>query len=172
MAVEVGEFKAALGRFAAGVTVVTARGGSDVSADIVDHAITVSAFSSVSLSPPLILVCIKKTSRAHDVIASAGGFGVNILAADQVSVSNRFAGWWPEGKDKWEDLQISRGSHSGSALIGGALARLDCALHSTADGGDHTVFFGRVEQVEIEDEAGGPPLLYFFGGYRSVGERL
>lgn len=161
-------FKSALARFASGVTVVTVAGPEG------DHGMTASAFTSLSLSPPLVLVCIKRGNVAHGLIEARGAFAINVLAADQVSVSNRFAGWWEAGRSKWDDLSIERGPYSGAALIGGALATLDCALHERLDGGDHSIFVGRVEGAWVS--AGEPkalsPLLYFSGGYRSIGDSL
>jgi flavin reductase (DIM6/NTAB) family NADH-FMN oxidoreductase RutF len=159
------EFKAALARFASGVTVVT------LSDDDGDHGMTASAFTSVSLDPPLVLVCVTKGNATHQRLQGAGGFAVNILSADQVTVSNRFAGWWDEGKSKWDDLTLTRGSVSGAPLIGGALAQLDCSTWSTADGGDHTIFIGQVEGATVSPSAPDAlaPLLYFAGGYRTIG---
>ncbi len=134
---------------------------------------TASAFCSLSLDPPQILVCVKKTGHTHALLTEAEGFGVNILGEDQVSVSNRFAGWWEEGKSKWADLEITRGEHSGAALIGGALAWLDCTKHAAVDGGDHTIFIGRVKAASSFGDPGSlRPLMYFDKGYRGVGETL
>lgn len=170
MSVEASDFKAALARFPSGVTVITVV-DTDAPPGEQDHGMTASAFCSLSLDPPLILVCVKKGNATHDKLTRAGGFGVNILAADQVSVSNRFAGWWKEGVSKWADLDLSRGAESGAPLIGGALARLDCQKFKALDGGDHTIFIGEVHGAEVSaaDGADPEPLLYFFGGYRTIG---
>jgi flavin reductase (DIM6/NTAB) family NADH-FMN oxidoreductase RutF len=161
-------FKAALGRFASGVTVVTVRGADG------DHGMTASAFTSLSLDPPLVLVCVKKGNFTHGLLAEADGFAINILAEDQVSVSNRFAGWgFPPEQDKWEDLSITRASASGAALIGGCLGNLDCTKWSSMDGGDHTIFVGQVENVVVEgDRDDLKALLYFAGKYRGVGTNI
>ncbi len=168
MGVDAATFKASLGRFASGVTVVTVR-DSDGS----DHGMTASAFTSLSLEPPLILVCVKKGNATHRRLSAAGGFAVNVLAESQVSVSDRFAGWWPEGQSKWADLTVDRAPVSRAAWIGGALANLDCTRHAMHDGGDHTIFVGQVQHARLVDvPAGGPrPLLYFHGAYRSVGPK-
>ena len=167
MAADPNDFKAALGRFASGVTVVTL-GGAD------DHGMTASEFCSLSLDPPLVLVCVKNGNATHGKLMEATGFGINILGADQKDLSNRFAGWgFPEGKDKWADLEVSRGTVSGAPLIDGALAHLDCSLYGTRDGGDHTIFIGLVEHaVGFGERDALEPLLYFAGGYRGVGEPL
>ena len=167
MAVDAQDFKAALGRFCSGVTVITVAGPEG------DHGMTASAFSSLSLDPPLILVCVRKGSHTHELLTAGSGFGVNILGKDQVSVSNRFAGWWEEGKSKWDDLEITRAQVSGAALIGGALAWLDCSKHAELDGGDHTIFVGEVQNAQSFGERDSlEPLLYFAGKYRSTGEPL
>jgi len=161
-------FKAGLGRFASGVTVVTVAGEAG------DHGMTASAFCSLSIDPPLVLVCVKKGNTTHGLLEKADGFAINILAEDQVSVSNRFAGWgFPPDQDKWADLTITRGAASGAALIGGALAQLDCTKWAAQDGGDHTIYIGQVENVVAEGERDTlAPLLYCAGKYRGVGEAL
>ena len=167
MAADPDDFKAALGRFASGVTVVTLGGAED-------HGMTASAFCSLSLDPPLVLVCVKTGNTTHGKLIASKGFGVNILGRDQVHLSNRFAGWGAApDQDKWADLDIQRGTVSGAPLITGALAHLDCSLYGTQDGGDHTIFIGRVENAEgFGDRDSLEPLLYFAGGYRGVGESL
>jgi flavin reductase (DIM6/NTAB) family NADH-FMN oxidoreductase RutF len=166
MPVDPNLFKAALGRFPAGVTVITMRDGEQ------DHGMTASAFCSLSLDPPQVLVCVKKTGHTHDLLSGAKGFGVNLLSADQISVSNRFAGWWDEGTSKWADLSISRGEVSGAALIGGAMAWLDCTKQAELDGGDHTIFVGRVEGAEVPGEDADLEPLVYFKGYRGVTDKL
>jgi flavin reductase (DIM6/NTAB) family NADH-FMN oxidoreductase RutF len=168
MAADAQSFKAGLGRFASGVTVVTVAGEAG------DHGMTASAFTSLSLEPPLVLVCVKKGNTTHGLLETADSFAINILAHDQVSVSNRFAGWgFPPDQDKWADLSITRGAVSGAPLIGGALAQLDCTKWAAQDGGDHTIFVGQVESVVADgDRAALQPLLYFAGKYRGVGEPL
>lgn len=164
-------FRDVLGRFAAGVTVITAR-----APDGVDHGMTATAFSSLSLEPPLVLVCVSKRSRAHDFIAESGSFAVNMLAAQQGALSDRFAhriktadGYapWPDDRDKFDDLQLSR-TVAGDAVLQGVLGYLACSLHKAVDGGDHTIYIGRVEQLEVcAPEA--EPLVFFRGRYRALG---
>lgn len=167
MAVDADTFKACLGRFASGVTVVTVAGEDG------DHGMTASAFSSVSLDPPLVLVCVGNGKETHAAVTAAGAFAVNILSDRQVSVSNRFAGWWPQGGSKWADLAIDRAPSSGAAWIGGALANLDCSLHAAHEAGDHTIFIGRIEHARLVDPPaeGLAPLLYFSGSYRTAGAK-
>lgn len=165
MPVSADDFKAALGRFCSGVTVVTT-----VDGDGGDQAMTASAFTSLSLDPPLILVCVKKGGAMHGHLSAGAGFAVNVLGSDQETVSNRFAGWWKEGVSRWADLTIERAPVSGSAWIGGSLAQLDCTLHSALDGGDHTIFVGRVDAAQVDGTARDElaPLLYFAGRYRRL----
>ncbi len=167
MPVEANDFKAALGRFPSGVTVVTLNHEGQ------DHGMTASAFSSLSLDPPLVLVCVKKVNATHGLLEAAGSFGISFLSQDQVERSNRFAGMFPKDQDKFADLAFTRGEHSGAALLHGAMAGLDCSLHSVLDGGDHSIFVGQVEGTRVEgDKDDLAPLLYFAGGYRGAGEKL
>jgi flavin reductase (DIM6/NTAB) family NADH-FMN oxidoreductase RutF len=164
MAVTAPDFKAALGRFPSGVTVVTVRD------DDGDHGMTASAFSSLSLDPPLILVCVGKKGRMHALLEQVDHFAINLLDRGQESVSNRFAGWWEEGKSKWADLTVSRAPVSGAAWIGEGLANLDCTIHARLDGGDHTILVGRVEASKVDDRSREDlePLIYFAGQYRCL----
>lgn len=168
MPVDAGEFRNALARFASGVTVVTAR-----TPDGGDRGMTASAFCSLSLDPPLILVCVRKGNAMDGVLQGAAGFAVNLLGQDQVDLSNRFAGYGAQPADRVDDLQPAAGPYSGAAWLPGAIARLDCALHQVLDGGDHHIYLGRVEAVDApgarEDQR---PLLYFAGAYRAAGEKL
>lgn len=165
MPIEPSDFKALMSRFASGVTALTVLDDEGH-----DHAMTASAFCSVSAEPPLVLVCVSKRAASHDVLLRRGAFAINLLDEAQESVSNRFAGWWEAGRSKWADLDLQRGPHSGAAWIGGALAQLDCALHAAHDGGDHTIFVGRVEAGRlspVEREAL-RPMIYFSGRYRQL----
>ena len=168
--IEPKDFKQALGRFASGVTVVTVRGE-----DGTDHGMTASAFSSVSLDPPLILVCIKNGNHTYELVEAAGSFAVNILAREQEALSNRFAGgivgadgqWtpWPEDRDKFADLGIQRAETSGAALLDGAIAQLDCSLEAIQPGGDHGIFVGRIHGIRYADADASAPLIYCRGRY-------
>ncbi|MAO82959.1 MAG: hypothetical protein CMH50_03620 [Myxococcales bacterium] len=162
-------FKQAVGAFPSGVTVITVR-----TAKGEDHGMTASAFTSLSLEPPLILVCVQKKNTSYDLLRDAGAFAVNILAANQEEQSNRFADrlcdrngeWqvWPEDRDKFADLQFRRGLQSGgAALIHGSVAHLECRLHSLLPGGDHGIFIGQVETCHWNGRE--DPLLYVNGQY-------
>ncbi len=167
MAVTPEEFKGALRRWASGVTVITARVGE------VDIGMTASSFSSLSLAPPQVLVCVAKTAGIHGALGGAGGFGVTVLAEDQMELSNRFAGRFPAGQDRFADLALTRGPFSGAALLPGGLVTLDCRVVHAFDGGDHTIFVGEVEHVApSETLEAHQALLYLAGRYRKVGDAI
>ena len=156
MPVNPDEFRAALSRFPSGITVVTSIDSSGV-----PHGITVSAFCSVSLEPPLILVCIERTTGSHRALVETGVFVVNFLAAGQDEISETFS---LTQIDKFDGVRIRRGI-GGVPVLDDALVALECKLFSSFDGGDHTIFVGEVEDVTIRDSA---PLVYFHGGYRDL----
>ncbi|MDO4263868.1 MAG: flavin reductase family protein [Deinococcus sp.] len=150
------EFRSTLGRFASGVTVITARGP-----DGAVHGMTASAFVSVSLNPPLILVSVDKRARMHEVLLSESTqqFGVNILAHDQTHLSNHFAGRpGPEEAVPWRE-------QAGFPVLGGTVACMVCRKYQVLDGGDHTLFLGLITCTEHSDKE---PLLYFKGRYRTL----
>jgi flavin reductase (DIM6/NTAB) family NADH-FMN oxidoreductase RutF len=154
--VDTDAFRSALGRFASGVTVVTTcipDGG--------DHGMTASAFCSVSLEPPLILVCVEKIATLHDAIVSCSHFAVNVLTEKQELLARRFAE--VEG-DRFEGIGFTRGAHS-VPLIDDALATLECRRSTTYQGGDHTIIVGEVESASWRDDK---PLLYYRGGYAGI----
>jgi flavin reductase (DIM6/NTAB) family NADH-FMN oxidoreductase RutF len=153
MPVTPAEFRAALSRFPSGITVVTSRGREGTF-----YGITVSAFCSVSLNPPLVLVCIEKTTVSHMAIESSQSFVVNILAQEDEGLSEHFAIPAP---NKFEGLGYRIGLE-GVPVLDDALVALECRLRSEFDGGDHTIFVGLVEKVSIKD---GKPLVYFHGNY-------
>lgn len=160
MSVSPEEFRAALSKFASGVTVVTTKDNVGKL-----HGITVSAFCSVSLEPPLILVCIEKTSASHFAIAECGAFVVNILSENQIEHSNQFSLSIPEkfnGIDHFEGV-------AGLPVIENAFVQLECKLVDSHDSGDHTIFIGHVENSNVNDTK--KPLLYFDGLYRKISEK-
>ena len=156
MTIDPDSFRATLGRFASGVTVVTAR-----TDDGRDHGMTVSAFCSVSLEPPLILVCIAHDAALHAELAIGRPFAVNILAAGQEALSRRFSGPDP---NRFDGLGYSRGQ-TGVAILDDTLAYLECCVEHLHEGGDHTICVGRVEQTAVRPER---PLLYYRGGYAQL----
>ncbi len=155
MPIDEAGFKHAMSHYASGVTVVTAEHDGKL------FGMTVSSFASLSLRPPLILVCIEKSVKTHDAIAGAGHFGVSILGDDQQSISNRFAS---RNDDKFSGLEIQRGS-LGVPLLPGALTTLECRVHDRLPGGDHTIFVGEVVDAQTRE---GSPLLYFRAAYREM----
>lgn len=153
------EFRAALSKFASGVTVVTTK-----DAEGKFHGLTVSAFCSLSLKPPLILVCIDKTAGSHDAFGESGHFVVNVLSEDQIGHSNQFAS---PIFDKFEGIEYHEGIE-GIPVLKNVLANLECKLVNSHENGDHTIFVGQVEKTTINEN--GKPLLYFHGNYRMIEE--
>ncbi len=156
MAISKDEFRAALSRFPSGVTIVTARDRHGKF-----YGITVSAFASVSLSPPMILVCIDKETGSHYALSDSDRFVVNILAEGQEELSNRFAS---PLEDKFSGVDYRVGSDAVPVLADAAVA-LECRLAHRHEGGDHTIFVGEIERAEIRDEK---PLVYWHGNYRKL----
>ncbi len=155
-------FRKALGCFATGVSVVTTR-------DPLDNlpvGVTVSAFASLSLAPPLVLFCLgNETSR----LAAYGGFGyfaVNILSKNQQDLSNRFAG---QAGDKWSQTAWESWD-SGVPVLTGCLANLECKIVNVIPGGDHQIFIGEVIRLRCQEPPpeGEGPLLYFQGRYAGL----
>lgn len=145
-----------MSRFASGVAVVTARRGHE------RFGLTASSFASVSLDPPLVLVCVARTLPAHAAIAAERAFAVNILGAHQLDVALRFAGLKPELTDRFEGLAWTEGV-TGAPLLDGSIASLDCRVHASHPGGDHTIFVGEVAGAAIGSD--GEPLLYHSRGW-------
>ena len=156
MRVDSVSFRRALGQFASGVTVVTTRDASGR-----PHGLTVSAFCSVSLRPPLVLVCIDHRSDANAGVQESGQFAVSVLAEDQEDVSRRFAA---HGRAKLEGFPFVEGRH-GLLLVPGALAHLECRVRSRHDEGDHAVWVGEVRALAVRR---GRPLLHHAGAYRRL----
>jgi flavin reductase (DIM6/NTAB) family NADH-FMN oxidoreductase RutF len=152
-----------LGMFATGITVVTA--GGDV-----PHGMTANAFSSLSLDPPLVLVCVGREAVMHDTITGSGGFAVSVLHGCQEDVARHFASKQrPRGLAQFDAVDWMPGNFTGAPVLVGGLAWLDCGLETTYDGGDHSIFVGRVLDTGRSDER--DALLFFGGGYhRLVGE--
>jgi 3-hydroxy-9,10-secoandrosta-1,3,5(10)-triene-9,17-dione monooxygenase reductase component len=150
-------FRDVLGRFASGVTVVTAISGGE------PVGMTCQSFSSVSLDPPLVLFIPAKTSRAWPLIQRSGRFCVNFLAADQAELSNKMAS---RGIDKFSGVTWAPSEVTGSPLLEGALAHVDCTIHSAHEAGDHYVVIGRVLDLAMSE--GQDPLLFFQGKYRTT----
>lgn len=147
------DFRRVLGHFATGVTIITT-----TDAEGRATGLTVSAFCSVSLDPPQILVCIDHKSQSYPALRDGGHFAVNILGSDHESVSRRFA---TTRLDKFDGVPFTLGA-LGVPLIEGALAQLECRTVSRHVEGDHTILVGRVEEAR---NGAGEPLLYYRGRY-------
>ena len=143
-----------LGRFASGVTVITALHDDE------PVGLAANSFTSVSLEPPLVLFCAGLTSSSWPRIKAAGHYCVNVLSSEQEAVSRQFAG---KG-DKYEGIGWTRGP-SGAPILNGVLAWIDCVIESVHDAGDHVLVVGRVLAMDATD---GRPLTYFRGGYGSL----
>lgn len=153
-------FRGALGRFASGVTVVT------TVLDGVDHAMTASAFTSVSLDPPLVLVCSHKSSRFHDAVLDSGVWGVSILAEEGIAASAWFAHSGRPLETQFEGIAHRRGD-AGIVLLEESLAWLECTTETVVDGGDHTILIGAVTGAGVRDEID-DPLLYYRSHYGTI----
>ena len=153
MVISADEFRQALGHFATGVTIVTTSDG-----DGRPTGLTASAFTSVSLDPPLVLVCVDHKSQSYPALRERGRFAVNILHRGQQAVSRRFAS---TRLDKFDGV-VFRMSALNLPLIDDALAQLECITVHTHVEGDHTIFVGRVERAHV---GAGEPLVYYRGQY-------
>jgi flavin reductase (DIM6/NTAB) family NADH-FMN oxidoreductase RutF len=160
MSVTQAEFRKALGSFATGVTVITVDYEGEV------HGMTANAFTSVSLDPLLILVCVDHKARTHAHLQARKRFGVNVLAANQRAVSEYYALPTQTHRHAEQEAGASfdRTAH-GTPVLHGALAYLECRLDTAQDAGDHTIFIAEVEDVVVRE---GAPLLYFRGQYEKI----
>ena len=149
-------FRSVLGRFATAVTVLSAR---DAAGN--DYGMTVSAFSSVSLDPPLVLACVDKTASIYRTLFATEHIGISILNEHQEACSRRFA---DKEADRFDALEIARGEH-GVALLRDAHAHLEGRIVARYDAGDHTIFVAAVDRAAAFD---GRPLLYYRGGYAQL----
>jgi flavin reductase (DIM6/NTAB) family NADH-FMN oxidoreductase RutF len=157
------EFRDAVGMFTTGITVIAAR------SQRLGHGMTANAFASVSLDPLLVLVCVVRDALMHKVLEEVGRFAVSVLAADQEDLARYFSdAGRPTGMAQFLPVAWHPGPLTGAPLLDGALAYLECDVEAAYDGGDHTVFLGRVRGVE-RASADGDPLLYFGGDYRRMG---
>jgi 3-hydroxy-9,10-secoandrosta-1,3,5(10)-triene-9,17-dione monooxygenase reductase component len=155
------KFRDVLSRFASGVTVVTTTSNDE------PVGMTCQSFSSVSLEPPLVLFIPAKSSRSWPLIQRSGKFCVNFLAADQAELSNTMAS---RGVDKFGDVKWTPSPVTGSPILEGSLAHVDCTIHTVHEAGDHYVVIGRVVDLDT-DEVDGDPLLFFQGKYRTTDPR-
>ncbi len=157
-------FRAALGRFTSGVTVVSAVHQG------VDHAITASAFTSVSLNPPLVLVCVDSHNRFHDPVLAAGRWAVSILADEAQDAASWLATRGRDLAHQLDPVPHHRGAFTGAALLDDALAWLECRTWQTYPGADHTIVVGQVQWAATADGRD-DPLLYYRSHYGSLVRR-
>ena len=158
------EFRKAMGAFATGVTIIT------VDLDDEVHGMTANAFTSVSLDPMLVLVCVDHSTRTHAHLHAKKRFGINVLCQDQMAISEYYAR--PERSHEHAEAEagarFDRTRH-GTPMLHGALAFLECRLESVQQAGDHSIFIAEVEDVVVRE---GDPLLFFRSGYRKIGEQI
>lgn len=150
------EFRRACGRFATGVTIATVLDSKGA-----PHGLTVSSFTSVSLDPPLILICLGHAVAAIHHFRTATHFGINILTEEQRPLSDHFA---RKGHDRFGTVEWYPGP-SGAPLIPGVLAAIECAVHRIVPMGDHDILVGEMVHTEVTDAK---PLLHFSGAYRKL----
>jgi len=150
------ELRRVMGHFATGVTIVTTHDGSGRC-----YGLTANAVCSVSLEPPLVLVCVDKQAESHPAFEMSQAFVVNVLTAEQEELSRRFA---VSGGEKFVGLACRNGG-TGTPIIEGALAHVECRVVAAHDAGDHTIYIGRVESGDVGN---GDPLLFFRGKYHRV----
>jgi len=151
MAIDGDLFRSVLGRFASGITVITTHDDAQH-----DHGMTASAFSSLSLDPPLVLVCIANDATLSPVMEQAHTFAVNVLNEAQESLSRRFAG---KLDDRFTGIGFSR------TELGDVLCWMQCRIVARHPSGDHVIIVGQVESADVRD---GKPLLYYRGGYAQL----
>jgi len=150
------EFRSACGRFATGVTIATVLDSQGS-----PHGLTVSSFTSVSLEPPLVLICLGHAVTMIDSFRASKYFGINILATGQQEISERFA---RKGFDRFNGLAWTPGT-TGVPFIPGALAAIECEIEQRVTAGDHDVLIGRMLRAQVTE---GEPLLHFAGAYREI----
>ena len=153
---EIQELRRVMGHFATGVTVVTTRDGEGT-----PFGLTANAFTSLSLDPPLVLVCVDKSVQCYGCFEESKVFAVNILSEDQEAISRRFA---TKGIEKFTGIKWRKGK-SGLALIEGSIAHIECRIAQRYEGGDHTIYVGEILSVSV---SGGRPLVFFKGKYRRL----
>jgi len=159
MSVTSSDFRRAMGSFSTGVTVITVDQQGEV------HGMTANAFTAVSLDPVLVLVCVDQRARTHAHLHARKRFGVNVLRNDQKAISEYYARSTETPQHAEEaGARFERTAH-GTPVLQGALAYLECRLHTAQPAGDHTIFIAEVEEVMVRD---GEPLLYFRSQYRDI----
>lgn len=149
-------FRRACGKFATGITILTVRDASGA-----PHGMTANSFTSVSLDPPLVLLCVDYRARVLDQLVVGATIGVNMLTEEQRELSARFA---RAGQDRFDGVEWSAGD-TGAPLLPGCLATLECAITKLYEGGDHAIVLAEVRRATWEE---GRPLIYFNSGYQAL----
>jgi flavin reductase (DIM6/NTAB) family NADH-FMN oxidoreductase RutF len=150
-----------MAQFASGVTVVTTVQGG------VDHAMTANAFTSVSLDPPLVLVCVDKSTRFHQAVALSRFWGASILGGEQLEPARWLAIRGRQLAGQLDSVAHRRGEHTGAALLEDALCRLECRTWEMYDGGDHTIVVGEVVGLDLA-RPDASAMVYFRGGFATL----
>jgi len=159
MSLTADDFRKAMGCFATGVTIITVDQDGEI------HGMTANAFTAVSLDPILVLVCVDHQARTHAHLHARKRFGVNVLRDDQQTIAEYYArSTETHQRAEAAGARFDR-TAQGTPVLEGALAYLECRLHSAQPAGDHTIFIAEVEEVVVRD---GEPLLYFRSAYRDI----
>ncbi|WP_380166099.1 flavin reductase family protein [Jannaschia sp. R86511] len=153
-------YRAAMGRFATGVTIVTARGRHP-------HAMTANSLASVSLDPPTLLVCVEQDARVHDAVVDDGRFGVSVLGADQARISDWLASRGRPLVGQLDQVPTVTGAVLGLPLVAGALAQLECEVSAVHPAGDHSIVVGTVRGLTLPEHQD-DPLVWFASAYRRL----
>ena len=156
MALEARDIRNVLGHFATGVTVITTKSKTGI-----PFGLTVNSFTSLSLNPPLVIVCVDKTVDCYSCFEDSKVFAVNVLGEDQEELSQRFA---TKGIEKFEGIKWSMGE-KGSPLLDGVIGAIECNVVQNYDGGDHTIFLGEIVKATAK---GDRPLLFCKGKYQRL----
>jgi flavin reductase (DIM6/NTAB) family NADH-FMN oxidoreductase RutF len=154
------ELRGIFGMFATGVTVVSATAATGA------HGMTANSFTSVSLSPPLVLICVLRSARMHQAVIDGGCFGISVLSSRQRSLAQYFANRRPRDGQEFDMVDWRPGAYTGVPIIASSLAWMECQLRAVYDGGDHSIFLGTVLDLGRSDEA--DALLFFGGQYRGL----
>jgi flavin reductase (DIM6/NTAB) family NADH-FMN oxidoreductase RutF len=162
MSINLDLFRQVMSRFATGVTIVTTRAGEEI------HGLTVNSFCSVSLKPPLVLVCVDKKAHSHDLMQKGRNFSVNILHASQEKLARRFASNNLSAGERFAEIDYHTEA-TGAPILQESLGWLDCKLVATYPGGDHTIFVGEV--LALGRHQGHDPLLYFHSNYQTLNSK-
>jgi len=163
MTVDAPRFRQVLSRFATGVTIVATRNGRVIA------GMTVNAFCSVSLDPPMVLICVDRKTNTCDLIDASGIYSVSILSEDQIALSRCFATTNPAKYERFCDAEYFT-TVTGAPILQDCIAYLDCQVEARYPGGDHIIFLGRVVDLGLgqNGRAGDSPLLYFRGRYERL----